>query len=36
MSDKVFKMKIADIYPLYLQKVSRKGRSQDELDSVII
>ena len=36
MNDKVFKMKFADIYSLYLQKVMRKGRTQDELDTVIM
>ena len=29
------KYTVAEIYPLYLQKVERKGRSQAELDQVI-
>ena len=33
--DRVFKMSFASVYPLYLQKVERKGRTQQELDTVI-
>ncbi|MDR1833252.1 MAG: DUF2200 domain-containing protein [Propionibacteriaceae bacterium] len=32
---RVFKMRFADLYPLYLRKVERKGRTQEELDQVI-
>jgi hypothetical protein len=32
---RVFSMSFAKVYPLYLQKVSRKGRTQEELDEVI-
>ena len=28
-------MKFSKVYPLYLQKVERKGRTRDELDEVI-
>ena len=28
-------MKFAKVYPLYVQKVERKGRTRDELDEVI-
>lgn len=28
-------MKFAKVYPLYVQKVERKGRTKDELDDVI-
>lgn len=28
-------MPVADLYPLYLAKVERKGRTKDELDTVI-
>ena len=31
----VYKISFASIYPLYLQKVEKKGRTRDELDSVI-
>lgn len=31
----VFKAKFAEIYPLYLKKAERKGRSREELDAVI-
>jgi hypothetical protein len=32
---RVFKMSFASIYPLYIQKVEKKGRTQDELDEVL-
>jgi len=32
---KVYKMKFAAVYPLYMQKVERKGRTQAELNEVI-
>lgn len=32
---KVFEMPFARIYPLYLTKVEKKGRSKDELDVVL-
>ena len=31
----IFDMKVSKIYPLLLQKVERKGRTQKELDTVI-
>ena len=31
----IFDMKVSKIYPLLLQKVERKGRSKEELDTVI-
>ena len=31
----VFDMIFSDVYPLLLQKVERKGRTRDELDTVI-
>ena len=33
--DKVFAIKFATLYPLYLKKVEAKGRTQAELDQVI-
>lgn len=33
--DRMAKLKFADIYPLYLAKVEKKGRSKDELDTVL-
>ena len=30
-----FTMTVASVYPLYLAKVERKGRTRDELDAVI-
>jgi hypothetical protein len=32
---RIFAMSFARIYPLYVQKIERKGRSTDELDQVI-
>jgi len=34
-NEKLFKMTFASIYPLYLQKVERKGRTKADLDAVI-
>lgn len=35
MSERVFKMPMASIYPLYVEKVTKKGRTTEELDRVI-
>ncbi len=32
---RVFAMKFANVYPLYVQKAERKGRTKDEVDQVI-
>lgn len=32
---KVFKMSFSSIYPMYIQKVEKKGRSKEELDQII-
>ena len=34
-SHRIFTMTVASVYPLYLAKVERKGRTRDELDAVI-
>ncbi len=34
-TNKLYKMKFRDIYPLYLNKVKRKSRSKEELDQII-
>ena len=34
--DRVFSMSFASVYPLYLAKVEKKGRSQAELDQTIL
>ena len=34
-NEKVFKMAFADVYPLYVQKAERKGRTKAEVDAVI-
>ena len=32
---RIFKTPFSDIYPLYVQKVERKGRTQEEVDTII-
>lgn len=32
---RVYAMSFATVYPLYIQKVEKKGRTKDELDTVI-
>jgi hypothetical protein len=32
---RVFKMSFASVYPLYIKKVERKGRTKEEVDTVI-
>src|SRR5699024_11987000 len=32
---KIFTMSVSKVYPLYLQKLQRKGRTKTELDTVI-
>ncbi|MDR0836775.1 MAG: DUF2200 domain-containing protein [Propionibacteriaceae bacterium] len=34
-SERVYKMAFASVYPLYVQKVERKGRTQDDVDAVV-
>src|SRR5215213_8657210 len=34
-SERVFKMSVARVYPLYIAKVERKGRKKSEVDEVI-
>ena len=34
-NDRVFAMKFAKVYPLYVQKAERKNRSKEEVDRVI-
>ena len=35
MNTRIFKTSFASVYPLYIQKVEKKGRSKEELDTVI-
>ena len=32
---RIFTMKFADVYPLYVQKAERKNRTKDEVDQII-
>ena len=34
-NNRVFGMKFANVYPLYIQKAERKNRSKDEVDQII-
>ena len=34
-NQKIFKMPFARVYPMYIQKVEKKGRTKAELDTVI-
>jgi hypothetical protein len=34
-NNRIFKMSFASVYPLYVQKAERKGRTKDEVDEVI-
>ena len=33
-AQRIFAMPFADVYPLYIAKVERKGRSKDDVDTV--
>ncbi|MGC4038233.1 MAG: DUF2200 domain-containing protein [Chitinophagaceae bacterium] len=34
-NERVYKMSFAGVYPLYIQKAEKKGRSKEEVDTVI-
>jgi len=34
-SNRIYKMTLAGVYPLYITKVERKGRSKSEVDEII-
>jgi hypothetical protein len=34
-NERIFKMAVSSVYPLYIQKVERKGRTKEEVDTVI-
>lgn len=34
-NERIFKMPFANVYPLYVQKAERKGRTKEEVDAVI-
>jgi hypothetical protein len=33
---RIYRMSFASIYPLYIAKVERKGRTKDEVDQIIL
>lgn len=35
MNHRIFKMAFASVYPMYVQKAERKGRTKAELDTII-
>jgi len=34
-NERIYKLLFSSVYPLYMQKVEKKGRTKDELDEVI-
>ena len=34
-ADRIYKMKFSSVYPLYIQKVEKKGRTKSEVDAII-
>ena len=34
--ERIFRMPVARVYPLYVEKLAKKGRTQEELDEVIL
>ena len=34
INERVYKMKVSDVYPLYIQKVERKGRTKEDVATV--
>lgn len=32
---KIFKMSVAQVYPMYIQKAEKKGRTKEEVDTII-
>lgn len=35
MNERIYRLKFSKVYPLLVQKVERKGRTQDELNQII-
>jgi len=36
LKEKIYKMVFASLYPLYVQKAEKKGRTRDEVDHIIL
>lgn len=34
-NERVYRMKVSSVYPMYIQKAERKGRTKEEVDTVI-
>jgi hypothetical protein len=34
-NERIYKMSISDVYPMYIQKAEKKGRTKEEVDTVI-
>lgn len=34
-TDRIYKMKVAKVYPLYVEKAVKKGRTKEEVDEII-
>ncbi|MGI5900229.1 MAG: DUF2200 domain-containing protein [Christensenellales bacterium] len=35
-NERIYKMAFSKVYPMYLQKAEKKGRSKDEVDEIIL
>ena len=35
LNERIYKMKFSSVYPLYVQKAKKRGRTSDEVDTVI-
>ncbi|MBP1046322.1 DUF2200 domain-containing protein [Enterococcus sp. BWM-S5] len=36
MTQRIYKMSFASVYPLYIKKAERKGRTKEEVDEIIL
>ncbi|GHU51147.1 hypothetical protein FACS1894127_7240 [Clostridia bacterium] len=34
INERVYKMMVSSVYPMYIQKAKKKGRTKDEVDTV--
>ena len=34
-NEKIFRMSFASVYPMYIQKAEKKGRTKEEVDAII-
>jgi hypothetical protein len=34
-NERIYKMAVSDVYPMYVNKAEKKGRSKEEVDMII-